>query len=272
MSNISFSTGAPRIVLLASALVFTRGLTAAAPSSASFRSFTNDAGITIVDESAATPYPSTIVVSGMTGVLTQVQVTLRGLNHSYPDDIDMLLVAPGGRKTILMSDAGGTFPIADVIISLDDSATPLPNSTQIFSGVYAPANWFVGGGGDDFPAPAPAGPYSAALGTFGGINPNGTWSLYVVDDIPNNDGNLGDGWSLTLSTAQESTSLSITRVGATARLSWPETSPGYTLETRASLQIGALWSTATNAVVLTNGQYRATVPLSDTQRFFRLRK
>jgi len=267
--NNFFPTG-PGRVLTGLALLLALELSSPAQPSASFRSFTNDTGVIILDESAATPYPSSIAVSGMTGVVTRVQVTLLGLNHSYPDDIDMLLVAPGGRKTLLMSDAGGTFPITDANIIFDDTAPPIPNSSEIVSGTYAPANWQAGS--DIFSSPAPAGPYSSALGILGGINPNGTWSLYIADDIPENEGSLAEGWSLSISTAQTLPTLSITRIPAATRVSWPETSPGYTLESRVSLGSPPGWAALTNEVVLTNGQYRATVSASDPRRFFRLRK
>ena len=269
MRSLPFSIFAFRLTLLIAVCLIPKFNASA--QSGSFRSFTNDTGISIVDESAANPYPSSIVVSGLTGVITRVEVTLHNLNHSYPDDIDMLLVAPGGRKTLLMSDAGGTFPVFDATIIFDDTAPPIPNSTEIISGTYAPANWGFGDN-DSFPNPAPVGPYVATLGTLNGIAPNGTWSLYIHDDIPENDGNVADGWSLSISTAQTSPTLSIVRSGATAMISWPETSPGYTLEARNSLVVAPSWATVTNAVIVTNGQFQASVPLTGTQRFFRLRK
>ncbi len=66
-------------------------------------SFTTPAVIcnpTLIDipaSGAASPYPSTIRVGGQGPVLFDVKVQLLGLNHTWPDDIDMLLVGPGGR-------------------------------------------------------------------------------------------------------------------------------------------------------------------------------
>ena len=54
--------------------------------------------ITINDAGTATPYPSTCVVSGLSGSISDVNVQLAGLSHTYPDDIDMLLVSPGGPE------------------------------------------------------------------------------------------------------------------------------------------------------------------------------
>jgi subtilisin-like proprotein convertase family protein len=46
----------------------------------------------------ANPYPSTISVSGLTGTIVDVNVTLNNLSHTCTGDIDVLLVGPGGQK------------------------------------------------------------------------------------------------------------------------------------------------------------------------------
>ena len=57
---------------------------------------TNPAAITINDAANATPYPSTINVSGVTAnVVTKVQVRLNGFGHTFPADVDVLLVEIG---------------------------------------------------------------------------------------------------------------------------------------------------------------------------------
>jgi hypothetical protein len=47
-------------------------------------------------------------VSGLTAAVSQLRVTLTNLNHSYSDDLDLLLVGPQGQSVLLMSDAGAT--------------------------------------------------------------------------------------------------------------------------------------------------------------------
>src|SRR5262249_17272527 len=44
--------------------------------------------ITINDAAPATPYPSNCVISGLSGAITDVNVLINGLSHTYPDDID----------------------------------------------------------------------------------------------------------------------------------------------------------------------------------------
>src|SRR5262249_11463304 len=118
--------------------------------------------------------------------------------HTYPDDIDILLVGPAGQKLLLMSDTGGAFGVTNVTLTFDDAApTSLPDSAQIVSGLYKPTNF---GANDAFAAPAPPSPYGETLSSFNGTNPNGTWSLYVVDDGRKDVGIIAGGWSLSVST------------------------------------------------------------------------
>lgn len=171
--------------------------------------FSNSAPITIPSSGTsgpASPYPSTITVSGLPGVVTDVNVTLTGVSHTFPDDIDILLVGPGGQTLVLMSDCGGGSGITGITLTFDDSAaTSLPDSTLIAAGTYKPTNY---GAGDTFAAPAPAGPYNdpapagaATLASvFNGIAPNGTWSLFVVDDAGGDTGSISGGWSLDITT------------------------------------------------------------------------
>ena len=145
----------------------------------------------------ANPYPSVVNVSGTSGVVLDVNVILHGLSHTWPDDIDVLLVAPDLTSAVIMSDAGGATDALNLTITLDDqAAAPLPNSDALASGSYRPANH--GNTDDTFPAPAPTpGPVST-LATFDGTRANGVWQLYVVDDEDLDTGQFGGGWTLQL--------------------------------------------------------------------------
>ncbi|MEK6300276.1 MAG: hypothetical protein AABO41_06110 [Acidobacteriota bacterium] len=159
--------------------------------------FSNSAPITIPLVGNGSPYPSNIIVSGVTNPVARVMVTLNNINHTFPDDIDILLVGPGGQKTILMSDAGTNLDITGVTLTFDDTSTSfLPDAGQIVSGPFHPTD--INEGIDPFPLPAPPGPYVATLSAFAGTLANGTWSLYVVDDAGGDSGIIMDGWSLTI--------------------------------------------------------------------------
>ena len=86
--------------------------------------FSNTNGITIVDAtssaaSAAKPYPSSIQVSGITGFVSRVSVTLNKFTHTYPDDVGTVVVHPSGRPSILMAHAGGGIGATNVNLTFD---------------------------------------------------------------------------------------------------------------------------------------------------------
>jgi len=154
--------------------------------------------ILIRDLNTADPYPSTCVVSGLTGTVTDINLNINGLSHGRPSDIDILLSAPVQTNAIVMSDAGNGAYVGSLAFTLDDeAATELPLDTRIRPRSYRPTNY---GAGDSFPAPAPLPSGNVSLSTFDGMSPNGTWSLYVVDAERYWLGDFGNitGWSLTI--------------------------------------------------------------------------
>jgi uncharacterized delta-60 repeat protein/uncharacterized repeat protein (TIGR01451 family) len=161
--------------------------------------FTNSALIVINDDTNATPYPSVINISGLAGVVNAATVTFTNFNHTSPSDVNALLVAPSGQKSLLMAKAGGQHAFLNGNLTFDDSASSyLPQGTQITSGTYKPTSY--ASGAPPFPVPAPPGPYTASMSNFTGSNPNGTWSLYIIDDTSLDFGAISNGWSLNLST------------------------------------------------------------------------
>ena len=48
----------------------------------------------------------------------------------------------------------------------------------------------------------PAQFYSASLSVFNNTNPNGTWSLFVVDDAAQDSGTIAAGWTLEFTVSQ----------------------------------------------------------------------
>ncbi len=193
MIHMSKTHPAPRrflsttLVLLLAVFAFNR---------ASGQTFSNATPIIIPatgTSGPAAPYPSNINVFGLTGNVTSLTVSLFSLNHTFPDDIDILLVGPTGVSLLLMSDTGGALDLAGVNLTFMDGAPFLPDGLQIVSGTFAPTNF---GTGDTFPAPAPAGPYGSMLANFNGTNGNGIWSLFVLDDLGGDIGNINGGYAL----------------------------------------------------------------------------
>ena len=69
-------------------------------------SFSNASAIQLQDEAPASPYPSTVAVSGMVGEVTEVEVTLNGLTHTHLDDVGVVLEGPGATRLLLMNGVG----------------------------------------------------------------------------------------------------------------------------------------------------------------------
>ncbi len=208
---------------IAGALVLAGAVLVAAPARADV--FSNPAPIAIPELGQANPYPSTIDVAGLDGTIEDVNVTITALTHTYPDDVDILLVGPAGQTVVLMADTGDDADLDAVILTFDDAATAsLPDEAEIVSGTYKPTSGATcddapvcGFGGD---APAPAGPYGATLDVLNGAGPNGAWSLFVYDDEDFDSGFLAGGWSLDIATTGGSPDHERTltlRVGGRAR-------------------------------------------------------
>lgn len=108
--------------------------------------FVSTNAIIINDLAPASPYPSTIVVSNVNGVIVKATVTLTNLYHTYPNDIDALVVSPGQKDTLIMAHAGGGNAIGKVTLTFDDAATnSLPPKaypqTTITNGTYKPTSY-----------------------------------------------------------------------------------------------------------------------------------
>lgn len=144
----------------------------------------------------ANPYPSNLVVSGLptTGLVVR-NVTLNGIIHTFPADIDIVLQSPTGTNVILMSDAGGTsaFATPGRNYVLDDAAAALiasgsPSGTYKPTNIGTPDNW-------DPPGPGSLSQANPTLSSFTG-NFNGTWKLFIVDDAGGDVGSISS-WSIT---------------------------------------------------------------------------
>ena len=94
----------------------------------------------------------------MGSTVSQVTLTLSNLSHSFPGDVDILLVGPTGQKVMVMSDAGEDPDLSNVTLTFSDAAaSALPAAAQIVSGTFRPTDFEAG---ETLPAPAPAGPYA----------------------------------------------------------------------------------------------------------------
>jgi Ca2+-binding RTX toxin-like protein len=144
--------------------------------------------------------------------VTDVNVTVKNLSHTQPDDLDILLEGPTGVKVMLVSDSGSTTDAVNVNLVFDDSAaSPLPDADGMVSGTYKPMDYDTGQ--PDAFVPEPTNPTLAA---FNGTDPNGTWKLHVGDGsvINGETGSVAGGWSLELNPPQTCDGLEVTITGS----------------------------------------------------------
>jgi subtilisin family serine protease len=223
--------------------------------------FTNPNNITIPSSGASNPYPSIINVSGLNGNITSLRVTLTNLSHTWPDDIDVLLVSPTGAKAMLMSDVGGSNGLANVTLTFDPTATAnLPDVGQITSGSYKPTDFESG---DLFNSPAPVGPYGTDFSVFNNTNPNGNWSLYIMDDMAGDSGSIAGGWSLLIGTSTSTLpviTVAATDADAAETLLGTTPNPGQYTLTRTGPTTSSLTVNVALSGTATNGTDYTTIP------------
>ncbi|HUR78990.1 MAG TPA: calcium-binding protein [Acidimicrobiales bacterium] len=171
----------------------------------------------------SSPYPSTINVSGLVGTITDVNVTLRGVTTNgdnnapaehWVEDVDAMVAAPAATSNvILMSDAGGnndvsSGPLTNVDLTFDGEASNLlPADSALSTGTWRPVDDDddvapqPGFEADAWAAPAPAPTNSANLSSFNTLNPNGAWTLWVVDDQNQASTDINGGWCVDILTS-----------------------------------------------------------------------
>ena len=133
--------------------------------------------------------------------LKQVEVTLNNLRHDRPEDLDILLVSPSGKKIMLMSDAGGSYPVrnATLVFHCNYDRYPFPPQYNAIpsnqTNNYSICNY---GQNETILPGAPQGPYDDELDnlSYSDANPNGIWKLYIYDDEIYNQGCVQGSWSL----------------------------------------------------------------------------
>ncbi len=142
------------------------------------------AGFRICDPVFGAPPPSVITVSGLTGRVSKITVSLTNFGVTLPRDLVFRLVGPSSQSSILMQGMGlnnGTH-YNNLTLTFDDAAPALLTDT-LASGTYKPAT---------------------ELSIFNGTSPNGEWKLSAVDLVDNDFfqescAEFG-GWSLTVTT------------------------------------------------------------------------
>jgi len=147
----------------------------------------------------ARQYPSTKALNTAPGtVISDLNVVLKDINHTFAADMDMLLAGPRrGAKSIVISDACGSLAMRHFEYTFDDEASAIMSNGAgcNFQFLVKPTDY---GTGDVFPAPAPAGPHGATFTAFDGLE-GGTFSLFANDDAGGDSGYISS-WELKATT------------------------------------------------------------------------
>jgi hypothetical protein len=155
-------------------------------------------------EGPANEYPSSIGVSGLSGTVTKVTVTLVGFDSTSPDDIDAAIVGPNGQQVMLISDACGhtdSHKFEGNSWTFDDAASTFVSSVGCSSfqeASFRPSNYGDPADDDLSVNGGPAGPYLNSLSLLAGGTPNGAWKLFVFDDSSSYHGFDISAWALHL--------------------------------------------------------------------------
>jgi subtilisin-like proprotein convertase family protein/N-acetylneuraminic acid mutarotase len=159
--------------------------------------YPNNTGITIQDDANASPFPSLVSAAILPAGNAQVaRVHIFGFTHTYPDDVDVYLMAPNGTWIILFSDAGGNTPVTGRNFAFSDiAAAALPDGDALTNGTYRPDPG-TEPLGDVFPAEANRVTTLRELTTGGHA---GSWGLYVRDDFGGDAGSI-TGWGIEFDT------------------------------------------------------------------------
>jgi subtilisin-like proprotein convertase family protein len=110
------------------------------------------------------------------GTITDVNLKITGITHTYDADLDIYLIHPDATQVILSTDNGAADNNYTNTVFDDEASTSITTGSAPFTGSYRPEGSLTG---------------------FDGKDPYGTWTLKVVDDASGDTGTL-TGWEVTI--------------------------------------------------------------------------
>jgi subtilisin-like proprotein convertase family protein/subtilisin family serine protease len=129
-----------------------------------------------IPDGNATGTSTALTVSGLTGTVDDVEVTLN-ITHTWVSDLRLSLQGPNGVTVSLVNARGGSGDNFTNTTFDDQAATAISAGTAPFTGRFRP---------------------EIPLSNFNGINPNGNWTLILADTVTTDAGILRD-WSVRVS-------------------------------------------------------------------------
>ncbi|MFZ2360765.1 MAG: proprotein convertase P-domain-containing protein, partial [Anaerolineae bacterium] len=150
---------------------------------------------------------SVVTVPSGGGTITDVNVTIGQLTHTYDADLDIHILHPDSTAVELSTDNGGLGDNYVNTVFDDEAGTLITAGTAPFTGSYRP---------------------EGLLSALDGKATNGTWTLRVVDDASGDSGTLSS-WSLTICGSVASTSGDYSDLAASYGAAWHTGSGGLRL-------------------------------------------
>src|SRR5271156_4116043 len=237
-------------VLAMGALLLPVQARASCTTSGNVTTCTSSAGIT-VSSTVGASIGSTTTVTGLSGTISAISMTLTNFNVANLNNVAMVLVPPSGSGLTALDFlsglcGSGSQQIGNSTFTLADTGANGPGNTSglmpglgistcpsALSGTYLPTDWVPGQ--DTFNSPGPGTSYNSAgtnpstdgSGTFNfssfgtsGMAMNGTWTLYIANQVspPNPSGSIGS-WSISFtgsSSTATTTSISASPNGTTS--------------------------------------------------------
>jgi len=139
--------------------------------------FQNDERMRIFDFQTT---QSSIVIDGITNALTSMAVIV-DISHTYVSDLDIVLVAPNGRRvTLFQNHGGGGNHLTNTVFS-DQAPIRIGQGSAPFTGQFRPVQ---------------------PLSRFNNINPNGEWRLEVTDSVAGDQGFLNN-WAIEIAAGEQ---------------------------------------------------------------------
>jgi subtilisin-like proprotein convertase family protein len=128
-----------------------------------------------------------------TAATRRYSVTLYGLTHSSPGDLDVVLTPPQipgsiyTAETVLLRNAGDGVSVTNADVTFSGSSHPVPFAGPLGTSTYNPSYY------------SDTGQLQVGNAFITDLRgPTGTWQLRVGDNYPGDVGAIARGWSLTV--------------------------------------------------------------------------
>lgn len=128
-----------------------------------------------IPDNSTTGVTSNVTVTGMSGAVTDVNVTVN-VTHTWDGDITLTLVGPTGTQVTLSAKHGSSGDNYTNTVFDDSATTAIASGSPPYTGTFKP---------------------DSPLSALNGVTANGTWGLKVVDSASSDTGTI-TGWTLQL--------------------------------------------------------------------------